>query len=80
MIPWSYHQLARMIHEERIREAQARRPEWMYAVARPVRRRPVARASRQLRISVAQALRRLAASVEGGARQPAASVTAGATE
>ena len=59
MIPVSY-LLIRAIHEERIRAAQIRRPEWMYEVARPVR----PHATRQLRISIAQALRRIAASVE----------------
>jgi hypothetical protein len=59
VIPVSY-ALIRAIHEERIRAAQIRRPEWMYEVARPAR----PRASRQLRISIAEALRRIAASVE----------------
>jgi hypothetical protein len=64
MIPTSHYQLALLIHEERIRAAQAPRPEWMYTAALPGRPRHRPSASRQLRHSVAQALRRIAASVE----------------
>ena len=64
MIPMPYFQLARLIHEERIRAAQAPKPEWMYTAALPARRQTGPSASGQLRCSVAQFLRRLAASVE----------------
>lgn len=65
MLPlWGSYELARLLHEERIRAAKAPRPEWMYAAARPARLNYAAIVSRHLRISVAQALRHLAASVE----------------
>ena len=57
MIPQQYEQLARIIHEERIQAAQARRPEWMYAPAPP---KPPSR----WRLALAQALLSLAARLE----------------
>jgi hypothetical protein len=64
MIPMPYWEVARLIHEERIREAQPRLPEWMYEAAVADRPRQGAGASQHLRVSVAQALHRLAARVE----------------
>jgi hypothetical protein len=64
MIPISS-ELIRAIHEDRIREAQRRRPEWWYdEIARPARPSSWANVGRHLRVAVAQALRSLAATVE----------------
>ena len=64
MIPVQIFELARVIHEERIRAALAPRPEFVHQRSRQPRSRPDVSVSRQVRISVAQALRRMAASVE----------------
>ena len=61
------HELARLMHEERVSEAERRRPEWVYEAALAKRAQREAGASHQLRSAFAQALRRLAASVEPAA-------------
>jgi hypothetical protein len=71
MIPWSNYQIARLIHEERIRAAQARRPEWMYEAALAARQRQSGSVSRRVRFSMAQVLRQIAASIEPNGAQPA---------
>jgi hypothetical protein len=58
------HQLARLIHEERIQAAQARRPEWTYAALPRTRPEQALGSKRHVRRWVAQTLRRLAARVE----------------
>ncbi len=74
MMPVPYWHLARL-HEERIRAAQAPRPEWMYEAALAARPRQGSGAAQQFRVLIAQALRRLAARVEprGSTWQPAGS-------
>jgi len=62
VIPHEYANLARLIHQERIQAAQARRPEWMYAAGPRPRRAPGR--GRELRRWVAQALHQLAIRVE----------------
>ena len=67
MLPMQFYDLARIIHEERIREAQARRPEWMYEAALNARAQKRAARRAQIRFSLAQVLRRLAAAIESKA-------------
>jgi hypothetical protein len=66
VVPWPNFQLARMLHEDRIRAAQARRPEWVYEASLAKRHEP-RRMSRWVRVCIADALHRLAASIEPNA-------------
>jgi len=59
--PFLYEELARIIHQERIQAAQARRPEWMYAPPSSARAWQESSATRLLRRMVAQSLCRVAA-------------------
>jgi hypothetical protein len=63
MIPMDYQQLARIIHQERIQAAQARRPEWMYTIAP---RAPKQRfgSSRRLRQWLASLIHEVAVRIE----------------
>ena len=63
MIP-IYYQMARLIHEERIQAAQARRPEWAYAVTPQARAAHASSGIAQLRRRTAQALHGLATRLE----------------
>jgi hypothetical protein len=79
MLPLHYHQLARLIHEERIAAALATRPEWPDTSMPAAGPRRGSRAGRRLRRWVARALHGLAVRVEPsssagpapGSRQPA---------
>jgi hypothetical protein len=64
MLPYLSHNVARMLHEERIRAAQTPKPEWMYEAALAPRPRHGERISKHVRSLVASALHRLATSVD----------------
>lgn len=66
MLPFPYFKLAQAIHQERIRAAERKRPEWMYSDAFLLKEstRPSREHGRLLRALLAQTLRQFAAVID----------------